>query len=205
MQSGACHCHIQLAVNHHSVLHEHVVGEEVQLIVLLHSESVDNIVALTALISLYRVDGDVVQYGNARLVNGAAYSSNLVTVGHNDSYSLILVKPFLGLPVNLDYRCSNHFRFHLIGLHRSRSSWAWCWHKRHTSHTQQLCYSVGGCCRTVWQRLMLQRHHFKAVAVEGIVGKLGYCLVHTSLAGEHVDIARVVALIGLELCQQPFE
>ena len=52
---------------------------------------------------------------------------------------------------------------------------------------------------------MLQRHHFKAVAVEGIVGKLGYCLVHTSLAGEHVDIARVVTVSGLELRQQAFE
>ena len=52
---------------------------------------------------------------------------------------------------------------------------------------------------------MLQRHHFKAVAVEGIVGKLGYSLVHTSLACEHVDVARVVSLIGLELRQQPFE
>ena len=52
---------------------------------------------------------------------------------------------------------------------------------------------------------MLQWHHFKAVAVEGIVGKLGYCLVHTSLTGEHVDIAWVVTVSGLELRQQAFE
>ena len=150
LQSGTCHGYIQFAVNHHSVFHEHVIGEEVELIVLLHSESVDYVVALTALVSLHRVDSYVVQYVDAMLVDGAAHSSNLVAVGHDYSYGLVLVKPFLGLSVNLDYRGSNHFRFHLIGLHRSRSPWLWSRYKRHTSHTQQLCYSVGRIRRTIW-------------------------------------------------------
>ena len=47
MLLGTCHCHVQLSVNQTAVrVKENVVGQEVQLIVLLHGEAVENVFPL---------------------------------------------------------------------------------------------------------------------------------------------------------------
>ena len=65
IQTGAGESHVQLAVDYHAVLLKHVVGEEVELVGLLDCKTIDDEVALTALITLHGVDGDVVQARDA--------------------------------------------------------------------------------------------------------------------------------------------
>ena len=65
IKTGTGESHVQLAVDYHAVLLKHVVGEEVELIGLLDGETINDEVALTALITLHCVDGDVVQARDA--------------------------------------------------------------------------------------------------------------------------------------------
>ena len=65
IQTSSGECHVQLAVDYHAILLKHVVGEEVELIGLLDGETIDDEVALTALITLHGVYRDVVQAGYA--------------------------------------------------------------------------------------------------------------------------------------------
>ena len=68
-----CHCHIELGIDDGAVLLKIVGSEEVKLITVLDSESVDDYVALAALKTLDGVDGDSVELADAVTVDGIAY------------------------------------------------------------------------------------------------------------------------------------
>ena len=205
VQTCTRHRHVQLTVNHHSVLLEDVVGEEVQLVRLLYGEAIDDIVALAALISLHGVDGDVMENADAVAVDGSAYGGYLVAIRHNYAHRLAFVKPVLTYIIYLHHRGGNHFRLHLIGLHRSSRPWLLRCHKGYAACAEHLLYAVLRMAGLGGERLMMERHHFQPVAIESVVRKLSYVAVHTSLPCEHIHVARVISVIGLEVGEQAFE
>ena len=86
MFHGASHRHIQFAVHDAAVrVHEDVTGQELQLVVLLHRETVDDVLTLRPLVTFHRVDGDVVQRRNSPFVDGVSDGGNLVAVGDDDA------------------------------------------------------------------------------------------------------------------------
>ena len=205
VQTCTSHRHVQLTVNHHSVLFEDVVGEEVQLVRLLYGETIDDIVALAALISLHGVDGDVMENADAVAVDGSAYGGYLVAIRHNYAHRLAFVKSVLTYIIYLHHRGGNHFRLHLIGLHRSSRPWLLRCHKGYAACAEHLLYAVLRMADFGGERLMMERHHFQPVAIEGVVRKLSYVAVHTSLPCEHIHVARVISVVSLEVGEQSFE
>ena len=83
--AGACECDVQLAVDNAAVLLEAVGGEEIELVAVADGERVDDDVALGTLVTLYGVDADVLEFGDAELLNLVAYHGYLVAIGDNDA------------------------------------------------------------------------------------------------------------------------
>ena len=90
MLLGARHGNVELAVDDGAVgLLVYVAGQEVKLIVLLNGEPIDDILPLTALETLYRVDGDIVEDVDAVAVDEFSHRCRLVAVRHDDTHCLV--------------------------------------------------------------------------------------------------------------------
>ena len=61
MFPGTGHGHIQLSVDQLSILLKNVVCQEIQLIPLLDSEAIQDVISLTALVTLDGVDSNLEQ------------------------------------------------------------------------------------------------------------------------------------------------
>ena len=62
---------------------------------LLDSETIDDVAALTALVSLDRIYGDVHQLGDAQSCYGIAHGGNLIAVGDDDAHCILSAELFL--------------------------------------------------------------------------------------------------------------
>ena len=106
---------------------------------------------------------------DAVAVDGSAYGGYLVAIRHDYAHRLAFVKPVLTYIIYLHHRA------------------------------EHLLYAVLRMAGLNRERLMMERHHFQPVAIEGIVRKLCYVAVHTSLPCEHIHVARVISVVSLEV------
>ena len=118
MLFSTSHCHIQFPVNNTSVeIFKHVIGEEIQLIVLLYRKPVFDILPLRTLVAFYSVNGHVMQDADSVLVDGLANSGNLISVRHDDANCCIDIETitffYLIYPY---YHCCNHISLVLVDL-----------------------------------------------------------------------------------------
>ena len=63
--TGAGEGHVQFAVDNVAVLREGVVGKEIQLVFVLDGETIDDDIALAALVPLHGVNGDGLPRGRS--------------------------------------------------------------------------------------------------------------------------------------------
>ena len=66
-----------------------VAGKEVELPDVLDGETVDDDIALAALVPFYGIDADLLQFRNAELFDAFAYHGYLVAVRNDDAYRLL--------------------------------------------------------------------------------------------------------------------
>ena len=118
MSAGPGHRYVEFAVDDHAVLLEGVVGEEIELVRPLDGEAVKDVVTLTALIPLYGVDGDVVEYAHAPAVDGIADGGYLVAVWHDDADGLAGIKRHLIYIIYLIYGFCYLLSLDSVGLVR---------------------------------------------------------------------------------------
>ena len=136
---------VELAVNGVTVLDERVGREEVELIRLLDGERIDDDVALGALVTLYGVDTDGVEIGDAEALNLLTDHRYLVAVRHDDTHCLVGVK--LGSVEAVDTPedvCDNacFLDVHFVGDLRLAAVLRW--EEEHAVRFQQVIDSVQG-------------------------------------------------------------
>ena len=94
---------------------EGVSAEEVELVVASDGGAIDDDIALRPLVTLHCVDANIEQLGNMQGFEFAAYHTDLIAVGHDDTNGLIGIEARAVFLINLQQlRCNNAC---LIGVH----------------------------------------------------------------------------------------
>ena len=162
---------------------------------MLYGESVEDIVALTALEPLYRVDGDAAQRIDAAPLDVFPHFGYLVAVGYDYAHGVGGREMVFLHFVYPQHRGGYGLR--LVGVHLFRHTVLW---RRHGYESDAACgeqvvYAVVS-LSLCGQHLVLvgQWHHLQLTVVKGIVGKDGDVLVHASLFGEHVHHIGIAAV-----------
>ena len=108
-------CHVQFAVDGHSIFLKAVGGEEIELIWILNGERINNDITLRTLITLHGIDGNLLQWRYAQR------HSYLVAIGHDDAHRLLRREVFVMLFVDafqLVAHDSCLANVHLVGTSR---------------------------------------------------------------------------------------
>ena len=106
--------YVQLAVDDGSIFHKTVAGKEIELPDVLDGETVDDDVALTALVSLHGIDAYLLQFRDAELLDALAHHGYLVAVRHDDAHRLLGIKPLAVEAVDAAKHIYHDFR--LVGI-----------------------------------------------------------------------------------------
>ena len=198
MLTGTSHGHIKFPVDKNTRFLEGIVGQEIQLIILLYGKAIEDIIPLASLITLHRIDRDVAQSGNSITGNRGPHRRDLISVRHDNTYCLIHVKTLALQEVNPIDRSRDHLRLRLVDLvgndrlriQRRHS------HKNHPSgHEQVIDAMLSFTFRRQAKRLMRTRDSLQPATIKGLVWEKGDIRVHSSLAGQHISHLRILAIL----------
>ena len=195
------HGHVELAVDDRPVcVGESVLGEEAELRRTLDRESIDDVLALTALIALDRVDGDVVGR-DAALRQGGADGGYLIAVRDYDADCGGSERGAFSPADSVDH-VGDEGRFRVVDLVGR------IWRRRLADVNEGDAVARGDAFgkrrrfgRNKRQMLVRTSGIGKRAAVEGSVGIIGYIDVHAALTVQHVCDGGVVAIAP----QKPLE
>ena len=207
-EAGARQGYVELTVDGQAIFFEGSACEQPHLPRAADGEAADDVVALAALVSLYGVYRYAAQGGYAGAGHGVPYLGYLGAEGHDYTQCGVGVEFVAAEAVYPGGRGGRHQGLGWVGLRGGRGRGGGRrGHEGRAALAQEAGYAVGGagCRPAAGLRLVGQGHLGKPSAVESGVGEGGNVPVHASLAGQHVDVAWVVAVGGLEGPQQPFE
>ena len=199
------HSHVELAVDHRAIrILEDVVRQEVQLVIFLDREAIDDVFPLGALITLHRVDRNIVQGLDAVFVDRVADGRDLVPVGNDHTHGLIDIKVFLFDIIDLHDRRGDDIRLHLIDLvRRGRRFRRPGRDKGDASGGQQIHDAIPAHAQGRQGPVLVRAGHFlEGVIIEGIIGEEGDVVVHPSLLDEQVSQVLIVSVFLKQSLEQ---
>ena len=199
------HGHVELAVDHRAIrVLEDVVRQEVQLVIFLDREAIDDVFPLGALITLHRVDRNIVQGLDAVFVDRVADGRDLVPVGNDHTHGLIDIKVFLFDIIDLHDRRGDDIRLHLIDLvRRGRRFRRPGRDKGDASGGQQIHDAIPAHAQGRQGPVLVRAGHFlEGVIIKGIIREEGDVVVHPSLLGEQVSQVLIVSVFLKQSLEQ---
>ena len=87
MLTCTSHGHIELRINDDTIFDKVVGSKELELIAMLYSKAIDDDISLATLITLYCINGDIMELRYTMTVYGVSHCSYLVAIWYNHTYS----------------------------------------------------------------------------------------------------------------------